>query len=246
MESLKNRFEAFVRAAPGFEDVDQLTKGDRLPGRMKADYLLTNRRMIIEQKFLESDPIEKAQKFLDDFMHSRGIRGYGQMGLQAIFRRYPDAAELNAQLISKVTKIVDDKCAHADKQTRHTRLTFMIPDAIGLLVFLNETAGYLPPNTVGHRILQTLSKKEQGTARYAHNDIALVISESHVIPGYSDKTVLPIIIVPAPFSNRQTRAIEVANNVIEAWAAFNGAELIKPVSPTTAIEQRHPNPLHFP
>src|SRR5947209_2372153 len=124
MDSLKHRFGAFVRTTFGFEDIDRLSRGGRLPGRMKADYLLANRRFIIEQKSIEDDPIEKAQKFVEDVVHSRGIRAYGTVGIQEIFRKFADAAELNAALLARVTKSIEEKCAHADKQIRDTKLTF--------------------------------------------------------------------------------------------------------------------------
>jgi hypothetical protein len=54
--SLTNRFEAFVRTLDQFENIDDLLRGSDPNGMKRADYLVGNRRFILEQKVLLNDP----------------------------------------------------------------------------------------------------------------------------------------------------------------------------------------------
>jgi hypothetical protein len=59
--TLLQRFEEFVRTLDGFESVDDLLRNSDVHGRKRADYLLANRSIIIEQKALKDDPHDKPQ-----------------------------------------------------------------------------------------------------------------------------------------------------------------------------------------
>lgn len=121
--NLRARFEAFVEILDGFENIDALLKtGQKTDTRMRADYLLQNRRVIVEQKTLESNPTGKPQQFADRIMRERGIVAYGRVTTQRIFSSQPDAVALQRDLVLSLAKVIDADVAKADKQTRDTRL----------------------------------------------------------------------------------------------------------------------------
>jgi hypothetical protein len=75
--SLSERFESFVKTLDGFESIDALLRGADQRGKKRADYLVRNRHVVIEQKVLHSNPIGRPQKFIDKLARERGIRIYG-------------------------------------------------------------------------------------------------------------------------------------------------------------------------
>ena len=77
MANLLERFELFIRTVRAFESVDELLHDVHLERKKRADYLLWERQIIIEQKVLEDDPSDKPQKFIDGLMNQGRILAYG-------------------------------------------------------------------------------------------------------------------------------------------------------------------------
>jgi hypothetical protein len=183
MATLKERFEGFMSVLDGVENIDTLMKECHLPGRQRADYLAFDRRVIIEQKSLDVDPDQKVQSFVDDLIRERGTLGTGQaslISLAHILEGLPDGNDLKKQLYHKLTKGIDDLLAKADKQTRDTRETFVVPYAIGIVVILNDNAQILEPDFVAVKAFETLRKRSPaGELRYPNNEVVIVISEAH-------------------------------------------------------------------
>ena len=95
MASLRKRFESFVKTMDGFEDIDALLKNCNLPNMKRADYLFDGRKIIVEQKVLEIDPVQKPQQFMDQLMaQGRFILLGGQVSTKVIFDKLPDGEEL--------------------------------------------------------------------------------------------------------------------------------------------------------
>jgi hypothetical protein len=229
--TLRERFESFVKTLDGFEDIDALLKSSKKPdGRMRADYLFQNRRFIVEQKTLESDPIDKPQKFAERIMRERVIVAFGRVTTQRIFSGQPDATALQRGLVLKIAKTIDDDVAKADKQTRDPRLIFSVPDAVGILILLNESATILAPDVIHYALANSFQKKTQGGAlRYAQNDGVILISEAHTvarggIPGVS--RAYPILTFTSPQTKSTDTVVAFADMLRQKWATFNRALLI--------------------
>jgi hypothetical protein len=61
MSDLVERFGTFIKSQRGFESIDELLRDVHLPGKKRADYLLCDRQVIIEQKVLVIDPADRPQ-----------------------------------------------------------------------------------------------------------------------------------------------------------------------------------------
>jgi hypothetical protein len=222
----------FVKTLDGFEDIDALLRESKPPDRrMRADYLVQGREIIVEQKTLESDPITKPQKFADKIMRERGIVAFGRVSTQRIFSGQPDANALQQRLVLGIAKTIDDDVAKADKQTRDTRLIFGIPDAVGILILLNEGARMLAPDVIHYALAKSFQKKTtDGALRYKQNDGVILISEAHTvalggIPGVS--RAYPILTFTSPQTKSADTVVAFADMLRKKWAAFNRAPLIK-------------------
>ena len=130
-----------------------------------------------------------------------------------------------------IAKTIDDDVAKADKQTRDTRLIFGIPDAVGILVLLNEGAKTLAPNVIHYALANTFQKRIKGGAlRYTQNDGVILISEAHTVaiagvPRIS--RAYPILTFTSPQTKSTDLVVAFAEMLRKKWAAFNRAPLIK-------------------
>jgi hypothetical protein len=94
-------------------------------------------------------------------------------------------------LRERVTKVLDDIIAKADDQTRDTKQTFCIPEAIGVVVVLNECASLIFPDIATVKLFDMLRKRRgDGSLRYIHNHVIVLISEAHEIKSANLKQCL--------------------------------------------------------
>jgi hypothetical protein len=94
MANLQERFESFVKTVRAFESVDdELLRSARHKNKKRADYLLWERQIIVEQKVLSYDPFERAQRFINRLMSQRGVIAYGTVSTNRVFARLPSPAD---------------------------------------------------------------------------------------------------------------------------------------------------------
>ena len=222
MSNLQERFEAFIAKSRGFENIDELFRGKHLAGKKRADYLVWERTVILEQKVLVHDPFAKAQRFVTQLITERGIVAYGTFSTDRMFSKMPDGQEQKRRMIPHVTKGLEASFATADKQTRDTRDILSIPNAVGIVILLNLSAPTLRPDLIQYGLSQSLQKRtSDGSLRYPHNDGVVMISEAHV-----DKTEglrgAPCYSSPTPQARDENLVREFSEALIHGWAAFNG------------------------
>jgi hypothetical protein len=216
----------------GFEGVDELMRNARRETRKRADYLLSGRSIIIEQKVLKVDQAHRPQQFIDRLIRDRGILIYGRHSTDSIFNRLPDGQKLKRDMFLGMTKGFADDIAAADRQTRDTRAIFSIPEAIGILVILNEGAAALPPELLGFTLHNVLNKRRSdGSLRYVHNDAVMVISEAHVLMDSKGGRGLPCLATRTPQGRSPDLVDEFTERVLQAWASFNNLPAV-PVEQT--------------
>ena len=234
--ALKTCFEEFVRNVDGFEEIDCLLK-DRDPhGKRRADYLFLDRTIIVEQKVLETDPSNKLQNYLDRLMKENRIIGWGTGAMDRDdFYKLPDGETLYKSILHKTTSRIEEIASLADKQTRDTREIFGIPDAAGILIILNEAAQSLISELLEYRI-QDLFKidSRDGSVRYPHNDMIMVISELHPVH-IGLMRYLPTKRYINSTARQRERVIAFSDRLTAGWAAVNRALLISETDLRRAI-----------
>jgi hypothetical protein len=230
MSSLLERFESFVTTLDGFESIDSLLHVADPKGIKRADYLVQNRHIIIEQKVLRSNPIGRPQRFVDKLASERGILIYGRVSTAQIFSGQPDTRDLQRKMVLDLARVIDDDVADADKQTAETRRLFNIPNALGVLLFLNESADALRPDVIHFALRNSFHKKHESDAlRYTANECVVVISEANVVALPSFQRGSPIFSYLTP-QNRHAALFEhFSDTLMKRWADFNNAPLLKAV-----------------
>jgi len=225
MMSLKKRFERFMLSTPGVESIDNLVRPreSELTGRKRADFLACDRRVVIETKSLDINPVEKIQRFLDGLAQSGRLPKAGDTTLEELLSDLPNGQALYDELLARVTRVFDDNIARADDQTRDTRSIFNIPDAIGVVVILNENAALLYPDQSVLRIFDVLRKVRGGELRYVHNHVVIYISEAHIVDAGGGVTMYDMGTVYSDLGNDIPFVTTYAEGLNKRWAAFNGA-----------------------
>jgi hypothetical protein len=242
MQTLKERFEEFILSIKGVESVDRLMARCNLPGRKSADYLALNRRVIIEQKSLDIDPGHKVPEFFEKHTNIGDPIDGDLTSLSHFLRRLPEGTQLGLDLYRSLTKGLDDILSHADKQTRGTRKTFLIPKAIGVVVILNDSAPTLEPDIVTIKAAEMLRKKLTPTneLRYPENHVVILISEAHRIP--SDKAVelIPTSTAFSDSGSQMPLATSFAEALLRRWAEFNNASFMGDPESWEGFKTREP------
>jgi hypothetical protein len=227
MANLVERFEAFIKTVRGFESIDELLQDVHLEGKKRADYLLWDRQIIVEQKVLLADPADKAQKFVNQLMNKGRILVYGTVSTERVFAGMPDGDQQKRRMLLSITKGLEASFADADKQTRDTREILSIPDAVGMVVILNVSAPTLRPDLVRYGLSQVLEKRrEDGSVRYPNNDGVVMISEAHTDISQRGRGA-PCFSSPTPHTKSESLVRAFSDALIQAWAAFNGVPLVR-------------------
>lgn len=221
MTTLKQRFEDFIQTFAGFEDIDLLLKDCDPIGKNRADYLLNDRTIIVEQKSLDTDPIGRPQNYADKLMAQGRLIAFGRVSTNRLSR------DIQREFVLDLAKNLDAIVAKADRQTEDTRQIFAIPDAVGVLVILNEKASMLDPQVVHYALANVFQKKcADGSLRYPANDGVILIPEAHAIDTPQGLRI-PLLKFTSPQSRANERFLQFCDELFEAWSNFNGVPLIK-------------------
>jgi hypothetical protein len=228
---LSDRFERFVRTLEGFEDIDELMIG--VASEMKrADYLLRNRQIIIEQKALTADPEHKVQKYADKFLGEGQFLATGRFSLYPILDKASDGINHHGRLLNDLSNVLEKNISDADKQLRDSRKIFSIPAAMGVVVMLNEGAVSLDPQLSNVRIDNLLAEKAgSDLARFQNTDLVITISDIHALSAALPYKRMGFHV--SPTSANSEAAFCFAEDFKRRWIGFDGVYVgsVRPPSP---------------
>ena len=207
-------------STPGVESIDDLVRPreSKLTGRQRADFLASDRRVVIETKSLDVNPTGKIQRFLDGLAQAGRLHKTGDMTLEELLRDLPDGQDLFDEFRARVTKVFDNNIAKADDQTRDTRDIFNIPEAIGAVVILNENAPLLYPDQSMLKIFEVLRKLRDGKLRYVQNHVVIYISEAHVVDAGDGVAMYNMATVYSDAGNATPFATTFAEDLNRRWS----------------------------
>lgn len=222
-DSLKRRFGDFIISLPHSENVDDLEIPAKFRDKKRADYLIENRKVVIEQKSLDADPEYKIHEKIDDLRERDEYPlTYGKLEFQKILKYFPDRDQINEKLFYLVSRRIEKVFRSADKQIKSTKEIFACNNASGLLVLLNESIDALSPEIVSYRVSQLLTKKDsEGEYRYPHITSVWLICENYTYRSARNSKMMPCIIVDGPTCENYENLDLIHENLQKAWASFN-------------------------
>lgn len=226
--SLNERFKTFLAQLPFAEAIDELVLPPEFDDSKRADFLINDRKAIIELKSLESDPEYKIHAELKNHQdREKYPLFYGELELAKILKHLPDGEEINKKLLYKITRSIEKSFREADKQIHATKNIFNCPSSIGLLVFLNEDISVLSPEVISYRISHLLVKTgDDGSPHYRNITSVWFILENFSLKTKEGHKLLPSIVIHGPSATDKPELNNILNNLQSNWAAFNGVPYV--------------------
>lgn len=222
-QPINDRFSAFLLSL-GSEAIDQLNLTEEQASSQHADFLLRNRQQVVEVKLLSTDTRPRMAPVLAPYEVRPEFALLSRQSLDTKLELLPDGDQLRDQLHKAVTESIEGLIKKANRQIRHTRRTFAIPRAGGILVVLNDEVGQLSPPIVSKRAAQVLQKRVAGGvgARFAEIDTVWIVNEAHYVQVTSTRKAVTDVILPTFTANAKAVAKFVATSLSPAWASYNG------------------------
>jgi hypothetical protein len=137
---------------PSIEVIDELPIPDEFNEEKRADYLLADRKVIIELKTLGSDQKYKVNEELDKHRDRDDFPlFYGEQELSKILKLLPDGQKINSRIFYKISRSIESAFRDDNKQIRSSKQIFDCPNASSLLVLLNQNIDVLSPEVISYR-----------------------------------------------------------------------------------------------
>jgi hypothetical protein len=224
--TLENRFKQFMASLSGVESVDALLPPGSFVGKQRADYLVANRRVVLELKTLKVDPSAKIEAELsqhrnrDDFPLI-----YGSVELPKILRHLPDSDQINQRIYRNISRSVETAVRGAETQISDTEEIFNLLKPVGLLVLLNESIDVLDPKVVVRKTSELLTRERTDGSMHTSIDFVWLLFEGHAIETIDSATARPSILLEGPTANSFDWFIPEFNQIQIAWSVFNNTPL---------------------
>ncbi|RJR44065.1 MAG: hypothetical protein C4576_13500 [Desulfobacteraceae bacterium] len=222
--SLNERFKVFVSQLPFAEVIDDLDLPPGFDGSKRADFLVENRKAIIELKSLEADPEPKINNELESHQSREEYPlFYGEMELSKVLKHLPDGDEIQKKLFYKISRSIEQSFREANRQIQSTKDILNCPNSIGLLVLLNEKISVLSPEVIAYRVSQLLTRTDtDGSLHYKSITSVWVIFENFSLKSNVQTKLLPSIVIDGPSAEEWPDLGSVVEMLQRGWARFNG------------------------
>ncbi len=226
-KTLEDRFYDFLSQLSGSENIDTMITEDILSHKKRADFLLGNRKIVLEIKTLKSDPEGKIQKQIKELEKRDDYpMMYWSTPVHNILDHLPDGEAIKKKMFHSMTRSIQGAFESANQQIIQTKESLAIPDAGGVLAILNEDIRILDPAAMCFCINNMFMKKKDGRVRYPHVSFVWIIGEGHsmALPQGSEAT--PLIIIEGPTGEQYPIADKLLDGYLREWAEFGGMPLM--------------------
>ena len=220
---LEARFAQFVESLPNAEVIDRLELPSDPTHRRKADYLLGGRSVIVELKTLSDDVSHKIEAIADRHRdRDDWPLFFGTVDVRKVLARLPDGEEIYGKLVNALGRSVEAAVRSAEEQITHTREVLKLPDAVGVLVILNEAVEILDPYVVGHRVAQLLRRPRTGNSTADKLNFVWLLFESHAMGVVAGRPAAPSFLIRGDGASRFEWFDAFHKDVVRRWAEWNG------------------------
>jgi hypothetical protein len=125
-----------------------------------------------------------------------------------------------------------------------TRKFFELPDAIGVVVMLNEHAPLIEPDYFQDKAWDMLRKElAPGQLRYPENQVVILISEAHRVVNAANVEMIPVETSLSEAGVKNPAAEAFAIKLRQRWVDFNQAIASDWIGPIRDVTTRGPAPL---
>lgn len=225
--ALERRFLNFLASLPESESLDEILAGSKYDGERRADYLLFGRKVIIEVKSLETDTSPKIEAEMEKHRERDDFPViYGEVDLQKVLQHLPDGRHINERVFLRTTRSVEDCVRSAEEQIQNTARLLGLPDAVGVLIVLNEGVEVLSPEVVAHRVAMMMRRKAADGTYRSPIAFAWLLFDGHIATAGPAVKTLPMVVIEGMKAKDFGWFDETMKYLQVAWAQFNGYPLI--------------------
>ena len=226
-ESLENRFIAFAKSKDDTECIDDLHLTSGQIKAKKADFFFKERSVICELKSLRKDTSSKIDVILSPHRdRPEWPIFYGEWNISNVLKHLPDEEQIEQRIIESVSSAVSIGLRDANRQIRETKNSFHLPNAEGLLVFLNDAVDILSPHVIVSQVQAQLKKRTvNGEPRFPEIAVVWIIDEMHSTPLNPNWRGQPLIMVINDYIKGTGLAENLVNTLSQEWAIYKGLPL---------------------
>ncbi|MDO8786702.1 MAG: hypothetical protein Q7J42_01325 [Sulfuritalea sp.] len=238
---------------PGTELIDAIDLPKDSTKRRKADFLLENRRIVVELKTLTVDTSHKIDvevekhRQRDDFPLF-----YGKADFRKVMSHLSDGEQIYRRTFGAITRSVEDAVRSAEEQISHTRHVLNLQNSVGILVILNESVELLSPDVVGYKVANLMRRSRTGNSTSEKLDFAWLLFESHSLSTSSGFQAFPSMLIEGEGAINFPWFSDFHYSLHQRWAEHNGAQFVDGGSPnpeeiqfTSALGLSEPEPTHM-
>lgn len=218
---LEARLISHLAALPGAESLDDPAFSMVNGSGEKADYLLSQRRLVAELKTINGDPAGRIEQRLRTRLHQPDAPiVFGTLGVSKVVEGLHDRAAIDKMMVDMAGRAVRRHLQKANNQLGAIKERMSLPGAGGLLILMNDSEPMIDAAAIGFAL-----KTAFETAADAHEHVTnvWVIVESHRIAMPGGRTGYPHLHVFRSLS-RQAE-LEIMAGMLEGWAVANGARM---------------------
>ena len=225
--SLEDRVIQFLSSWPGAERIDDIVSSGAFPGKKRADFLLSDRSIIVELKTLKTDTSPKIDRELDRHRDRDDFPLiYGSVELQKVLQHLPDQEDINRRIYRNITRSIEDAIRGAEIQVQDTKEILSLPNAIGLAVLLNEDIEILSPDIAGRKVSELLCRTRSDGSIGSPISFVWCLFESHVTECEGHSSAFPCILIEGQNADSLAGFDSLFSDLLDGWAQFNNASLV--------------------
>lgn len=222
-QSLESRIASFLRNGPQVEDLDGTDFIDLRKSGKTADFLLWDRRLVVEMKAPKADPRGRLGAIVSEAMAEEPrVFAYGRVGIQAILRKRKNGEEVNRRMLTNGTRHVRQLLQKANRQIKETQEKLSLSAAGGVVVMPIEADQPLEVGVVAHAIRHALDAEVD---HLSHVDYVWASFEAHTVKPKDGSAVFPELIVWREDA-RPIEEMQLVATMIDAWADHNQTNLV--------------------
>lgn len=230
--SLEERFTRFLASLPGAESIDSMVLPEHPERRRKADFLLAKREVVLELKTLAVDTSHKVEAAMDKLRERDEYPLiYGTADVRKVLSHLPDGEDIYRRIVNSLGRSVEEAVRSAEEQVTNTRHVLGIPNAIGMLVILNESIDILDPVVVGHRVAQLMRRERTGNSNAEKLDFVWLLFESHALGVIGGIPATPSLLIRGERAARFPWFSAFHADIVGRWAALNNGAVVDGGSP---------------